>query len=144
MSVYHKPLKRKPSGGRRKPHRKHKKKCHIGRPPTMTTIGDTEKRKKIRTKGGGLKIRLYVATYANVLDPGTKQYKKVRILRVVENAANREFTRMQIITKGAIIETEIGLAKVTSRPGQDGVINAILIKRKEKKPAGKAEKATSS
>lgn len=133
MSVYHKPLKRKPSGGRRKPHRKHKKKCHIGRPPTMTTVGDVEKRKKIRTKGGGLKIRLYVAAYANVLDPETKQYKKVRILRVVENAANREFTRMQIITKGAIIETEIGLARVTSRPGQDGVVNAILIKKKEEK-----------
>ena len=32
-----------------------------------------------------------------------------------------------IITKGALIETELGKAIVTSRPGQDGVVNALLV-----------------
>jgi len=46
---------------------------------------------------------------------------------LIENKANKEFLRKRIITKGAIIETELGKAVVTSRPGQDGVINAKLI-----------------
>jgi len=133
MSVYHKPVKRKPSGGKKKAFRKHKKKCHIGRPPTNTEVGDEERRKKIRTKGGGLKIKLYRAAYANVLIKSKNEYKKVRIFRVLENRANREFKRRNIITKGAIIETEIGPAVVTSRPGQDGIINAVLIEEGEKK-----------
>ena len=131
MGVYHKPVKRKPTGGRKKPFSQ-KKKRHMGRFPTETKliIGEEEEvRKKIRTKGGGVKVRLYRAKWANVLDPETKQFKKVRILHVVENIANREFKRRGIITKGAIILTEIGEAKVTSRPGQDGVINAVLIKK---------------
>ena len=32
-----------------------------------------------------------------------------------------------MITKGAILETEDGKCKVVSRPGQSGVINAILV-----------------
>ena len=131
MGIYHKPIKRKPSGGKKRPHRKHKKKCHMGRPPTHTTIGPTDKRKKIRTKGGGRKIRLFEAAYANIFIAEEKTFKKAKILRVVENAANREFKRRGIITRGAVIETEIGLAKVLSRPGQDGVINAVLIKSEE-------------
>ncbi|MHA1616512.1 MAG: 30S ribosomal protein S8e [Candidatus Njordarchaeales archaeon] len=133
MGVYHKPVKRKPSGGLKRPFSQ-KKKRHIGRFPTETRIATEEEkeiRKKIRVKGGGTKVRLYRAKYANVLDPETKTFKKVRILSVVENRANREYKRRQIITRGAIIITEIGEARVTSRPGQDGVINAILIKKHE-------------
>jgi len=134
MSVYHKPVKRKPTGGRKRPFRQ-KKKRHIGRFPTDTKVAGEELtddvRKKIRVKGGGVKVRLYYAKWANILDPETKTFSKARILSVVENKANREFKRRQIITRGAIILTEIGEAMVTSRPGQDGVVNAILIKRKE-------------
>ena len=36
------------------------------------------------------------------------------------------------MTKGAEIETTLGVAKITSRPGSDGVINAVLIAGKEK------------
>ena len=105
MSVYHKPIKRKPSGGKKKPFRKHKKKCHIGRPPTNTEVGSKDKRKIIRTKGGGIKIRLYQAAYANVLIKSKNEYKKVRIFRVLENKANREFKRRNIITKGCLLYT---------------------------------------
>jgi small subunit ribosomal protein S8e len=50
-------------------------------------------------------------------------------LRVSKNPANKDYERRGVITKGAILETELGLAKVLSRPGQDGVINAVLIKQ---------------
>ncbi|MCR8433199.1 MAG: 30S ribosomal protein S8e [Crenarchaeota archaeon] len=133
MSVYHKPTKRKPSGGKKRPTMKHKKKCHIGRPPTYTEIAPYDERKVIRTKGGGVKVRLYKVAYANVLIKSQNTYKKAKVLRVVENKANREFKRRNIICKGAIIETEIGNAIVTSRPGQDGVINAILIEKGDEK-----------
>ena len=46
---------------------------------------------------------------------------------VVENPANRHFVRRNIMTKGTVIETEKGKARITSRPGQDGTINAVLI-----------------
>ena len=35
--------------------------------------------------------------------------------------------RRNTITKGAIVDTSAGLAKVVSRPGQTGTINAILV-----------------
>lgn len=131
MAVYHKPVKKKPSGGRRRQFRQ-KKKRHMGRFPTETRVAserDEEVRKKIRVKGGGVKVRLYYAKYANVYDPELGKYQKAKILSVVDNKANREFKRRQIITKGAIILTEMGEALVTSRPGQDGVINAILVRK---------------
>lgn len=78
--------------------------------------------------GGNTVVRLKEAAYANVYDPGSKTFKKVRILRVVENPANREYVRLGIISRGSVIETEIGLAKVTSRPSRDGVVNAVLIR----------------
>jgi len=134
MSVYHKPVKRKLTGGKKKRFCK-KKKRHIGRFPTETRLvseDQKELRKKIRVKGGGIKIRLYRARWANVYDPENKKFQKVKIIDVLENKANREYKRRSVITKGAIILTEIGEAKVTSRPGQCGVINAVLIKKSEK------------
>ncbi|HJJ40868.1 MAG TPA: 30S ribosomal protein S8e, partial [Methanocorpusculum sp.] len=32
-----------------------------------------------------------------------------------------------LMTKGAVISTDLGKARIVSRPGQDGVINAVLI-----------------
>jgi len=103
-----------------------KRKYELGRFPTFTRVGE-EKIVPIRTKGGGVKVRVYRTLYANVYDPKEGKCKKVKILRVVENPADRNLDRMGIITKGTIIETEIGRARVTSRPGQDGTVNAILI-----------------
>ena len=133
MVIYHKPVKKSPTGGTRRKFRQ-KKKRHYGRFPAETRVvekGQEEKRVKIRVRGGSYKVRLYRVEYANVLDPREGKYVKVRIVNVEENPANREFKRRQIITRGAIIRTEAGLAKVTSRPGQDGVVNAILLEGKE-------------
>lgn len=128
MGVYQGNDLRKPTGGRKRPHQKVKRKYWMGRYPTLTRLSNTEKRKKIRVRGGNYKIRLKRALYANVVDPSTNKAKKVRILRVLETPSNPHYTRMNVITKGTIIETELGKARVTSRPGQDGVINAVLIK----------------
>ena len=107
-----------------------KKKRELGSEPTHTKIGN-EKKKIIDAYGGNIKVRLYQANFANVLDPKTKKATKVKILDVVENPSNIDFVRRKIITKGAVIKTEIGLAKVTSRPSQDGVVNAVLIKEEK-------------
>lgn len=67
---------------------------------------------------------------ASLADPNTKKVFPSKILSVKENPANPHYVRRNIITKGAIIETEAGLARVTSRPGQDGIIQAVLLKEK--------------
>ncbi|XRP97694.1 30S ribosomal protein S8e [Methanocaldococcus sp. 16A] len=128
MSVWQGRSRRKPTGGLYRPARK-KRKFEMGREPIETHVAeDVIKVKKVRTRGGNLKVKVVRTGFANVLDPETNTCKKVKIIRVRENTANIHYVRRNVITKGAIIETEIGLAKVTSRPGQDGTVNAILIK----------------
>ena len=134
MSVYQGKDFRKITGGRRRPHRK-KRKYELGRFPTLTMLSDKEKIIVQRVRGGNVKVRVKRAAYANVTDPIEGTTKKVKILKIVKTPANREYARRGIITKGTIIETELGLAEVTSRPGQDGVINAILIKSPESESA---------
>lgn len=89
----------------------------------------TAKTKKVRTYGGSQKMAMLSADYANVLDQSTNTVKKAKIITVKENPANPHFVRMNVITKGAVIDTEAGLARVTSRPGQHGIVNAVLIKK---------------
>jgi small subunit ribosomal protein S8e len=125
MALWQGGSKKKLSGGRKRPHRE-KRKHEMGREQTETRIGE-RRAKRIRTRGGGQKIRLLEAQYANVIDPKSQEKKKVKVLSVVENTANPHFVRRNIITRGAIVETELGKARVTSRPGQDGNINAALI-----------------
>jgi len=126
MSVYQGNDLRKITGGRKRPHRKPRK-YELGSYPTETELSENDVREVERVFGGNTKIRLKYAAFANIYDPKSKKWSKARIIKVVEVPANREFARRGIIVKGAIIETELGRAKVVSRPGQDGVINAILI-----------------
>lgn len=117
---------KKPSGGKLKRLGK-KRKMQRGTEPTLTKIG----KKQIKFKGmrgGGIKLSLASAEVANVIDQATGKIQKAKILSVAENKANPHFVRRNIITKGAVITTEIGKARVTSRPGQDGSVNAVLIK----------------
>lgn len=83
----------------------------------------------IKTKGGGEKIAALAADTANVIANGKAQ--KAKIITVTANPADSQFVRRNIMTKGAVIQTELGKARVTSRPGQDGVINAVLIEEKK-------------
>jgi len=126
MSVWHGDLhKRKPTGGKRRPYRG-KRKFEQGSFPIETMLGEP-KRKVERGRGGNIKIKVLSEKYVCVTDIKTGKTEKAEILRVVKNPANVDYDRRGVITKGAIIETSLGLARVTSRPGQDGVINAILI-----------------
>ncbi|MEM0476302.1 MAG: 30S ribosomal protein S8e [Candidatus Aenigmatarchaeota archaeon] len=128
MAKYHEEIKgRTSTGAKFIPHYKVKKKCHLGGDEILVELSEKEIRIIKRTKGGNKKIKLRFVAYANVFDG--KNYKKVKILDVVENKAHPLYERRKIITKGAIIKTEIGLAKVTSRPSQHGVVNAILIQK---------------
>ncbi len=128
MGIYQWRDLKKPSGGKRNRYYKVKRKYAFGRYFTPAVLSDSEERTLVRVRGGNYKVRLRKVVYANVTDPETGKSKKVKILSVVETPANREFARRSIIVKGTIIETELGKAKVTSRPGQDGVINAILLR----------------
>jgi len=126
MGIWQGKSRRKPTGGKyRLVVKKHKK--EMGREPAETHITDDVKIKIVRVAGGNKKVKLLKTNYANVFDPTNNTCKKVSISSVVDNTANKHYIRRNIITKGAIIETEIGKAKVTSRPGQDGVVNAVLI-----------------
>ncbi len=119
---------RKITGGMKGRHVKVKRKYWMGRPPIETVLG-AERRALVRVRGGNYKVKLKFAEYANVVDPRNGQSRKVRILRVISNPSNRDYDRRGVITKGAIIETELGRARVTSRPGQDGVVNAVLLQQ---------------
>ncbi|MEX2702365.1 MAG: 30S ribosomal protein S8e [Candidatus Baldrarchaeia archaeon] len=128
MVIWHGRSRRLPTGARRKKFRK-KRKYEMGRDPAETILGP-DKRKIIRTRGGNTKVRLLSTEYANVVDPDSGTTKKVKIVDVLENPANIDYSRRGVITKGAVIKTEMGIARVTSRPGQNGVVNAILIREK--------------
>ena len=114
-----------PSGGRKKEHRG-KKLYERGNHATQTRVGE-KLTESMRTKGGNRKIHLITADIANLYDSKSKKYIKATIKIVTANPANRHFVRRNIITKGTVIETDKGKARVTNRPGQEGQINAILI-----------------
>ena len=132
MSVWHGNLhKKKPSGGRRRVSRK-KRRYERGGYPTQTTLGD-RKLKTIRRRGGNLKTRALSEKQGSISNPSTGRTDWEEIVRVVRNPANVNYDRRRVITKGTILETKLGLARVTSRPGQHGIINAVLISEETKK-----------
>ena len=112
--------------GRRIRYARGKRKFEIGRERHLTTIG-LSSIKKVRTRGKNKKSRAKTTNIAYVIDPKNNKTTKTEILTVVENEANIHYVRRNIINKGAIVETKLGKAKVTSRPGQTGIINAILL-----------------
>ena len=70
-------------------------------------------------------FRLSTAKFVNVL---TKEgMKKVTLRTVLETPDNRHYARQNILTRGAVVDTEIGKVKITNRVGQDGVVNGKLL-----------------
>lgn len=126
ITKWYLPSKRKITGGIRNRNSK-KKKYQRGRDFLPAHVGETKK-KTLRTRGGGEKNVVLSANVANVMVNGKGQ--KAKILSVVQNMADSQFVRRNIITKGAVIETDLGKARVTSRPGQVGVVNAVLVEKK--------------
>jgi len=116
---------RKVTGGRRRPAQM-KRRAEIGLAPADTHIGEN-RAKVLRVYGGNDKVRALRANLANVTNPKNGETKKVKIETVEKNTANPNYVRRNLLTKGAVIKTELGSARITSRPGQDGIINAILL-----------------
>jgi small subunit ribosomal protein S8e len=123
MTKWNMKSKRKKTSGLLKRGQK-KKKYQRGRDFLEATVGERKlKIKKVR--GSGIKRILLSVNIANVIVDGKAQ--KTKILAVVDNKADSHFIRRNVVTKGAIINTNLGKARVTSRPGQEGNVNAILI-----------------
>ncbi|MFA0822504.1 MAG: 30S ribosomal protein S8e [Methanomethylovorans sp.] len=116
--------RRKYTGAKIKANRS-KRKFELGREPADTRLDDV-KIKLVSTMGGNSKIRLLQCDVANVTDASGKT-QKTTIETVVGNEANEHYVRRNILTKGSVIRTPIGNARITSRPGQDGVVNAVLL-----------------
>ncbi len=113
------------TGGRRHPLRI-RRKYEIDRYPKEAWIEAQETvTRKVRGKNN--KTALKTIDFVNLAIPGSK-VKKTKILKVLENPTNNDYKRRGIITKGAVLEIQEGKCKVVSRPGQSGVVNAIIIK----------------
>ena len=128
MALWQGKSQRKKSGGRRIYARK-KRSREIGTEKQYTIIGEP-RLKHYNVRGSNFKVKILFTNEVNIMDRRSKKTVRSKILSVLENPANPNYVRRNIITKGAIIDTDIGTARVTSRPGQHGMINAILIKPK--------------
>ena len=125
MALWQGKPNKKSTGGRLVPS-KGKRKFEIGREKQYTKLGK-QSLKQYRTCGGNVKVGMLAAEFANVVDKKTNTVKKVKITNVKTNPADPNYVQRNIINKGATIETELGTAIVTSRPGQYGAVNAVLI-----------------
>ena len=114
---------RRRTGGRRRPKR-NKKKHELGRGSTETTVGEPRYR-TVNARGNNEKVRALATNKATIAIEG--EVVAAEIETVVENPANPNYARRNIITKGAIIDTSEGRARVTSRPGQTGQVDAVLV-----------------
>lgn len=118
-------LGRKKTGGRYIKRRK-KKKYNLPGQKRTVKLSKEEKRKTKRTRGGGKKTFLLRGKQINLVDKN-KKIKKVEIKNVLETPSNRFLARRNVLTKGTIVETELGKVKITNRPTQEGMINGVLI-----------------
>ncbi|MEM0465472.1 MAG: 30S ribosomal protein S8e [Candidatus Pacearchaeota archaeon] len=123
-------LGRKSSGGKYKFFSKKKKYEKPGIPRIVKLR--KEKKKTLRCLGGNKKTVLLSTEFANVYDPESKKTKKVKIKNVLETPSNRFLARQNILVKSAIIETELGKAKITNRPSQEAHVQAVLLKSDKK------------
>ncbi|MFC1686173.1 30S ribosomal protein S8e [Nanoarchaeota archaeon] len=116
-------MARKITGGRYIPLRK-KKLTEVPGKPRLTTLAK-DKHKLLKTRGGKSKMVLLTSESVIVMDPKTKKMKKAKITEIVRSPANRYFKTQMV--KGTIIKTDLGKARITSRPGQEGSISAVLV-----------------
>jgi small subunit ribosomal protein S8e len=108
-----------------------KRKMDRGSEFIETKMADKSRVKLNRARGGNVKLNLLSASEVNVADPKSRKIRKLKIITVEKNAANPHYVRMNVITKGAIVKTEAGHVRITSRPGQDGVVNGVLVEEKK-------------
>jgi len=126
MLVKSKVSGRSVSGGRIKTRRK-KKLFEVSNRPSFPRVGEFVLKRE-RSRNGVVKLRVSQSDKVNVYDSSSKKYVVSKVLGFDDNPANRNYVRRGVFTKGAVINTELGKAVVTNRPGQEGCINAVLVK----------------
>lgn len=119
-------LKRKKTGGKR--HKSRGRRAYEKDGYPLEPVVGEPRRKIFRVRGGNIRVGILSDQFANVVVSGGKVVRS-KIIRVKESSASREYQRRGVITKGSIIVTEIGEARVTSKPSDDGVINAVIIQK---------------
>jgi small subunit ribosomal protein S8e len=118
-------MARKASGGK---YKREKKKKLAGRQNQARIVKLGERKKKlIRGRGGTMKLVALAENSVNVNIDG--KTRKTTIKNVLETPSNIFLARQNILVKGAIIETELGKAKITNRPSQEGNVQAIILKQ---------------
>ncbi|MEW5936619.1 MAG: 30S ribosomal protein S8e [Candidatus Thermoplasmatota archaeon] len=125
MALWQGRSRRKVTGGRYRQWR-NKRKFEIGTEQQHAVVGE-QYVKRYRIRGGNQKLRAMRVGTVNARDPKTGKVEKTAIATVKSNPANPNYVQRNIVTKGAVIQTELGLVRVTSRPGQDGVLNGVLV-----------------
>ena len=125
MAQWHGISRRKPSGGR-KVRARGKRSTEISTEKQLALIGESKK-KIYRRTGGNTLVRVLAADKVSINDPKTGKTTLGTIENVIENESDPNYVRRNVLVKGAIIETNEGRVKITSRPGKDGVINGVLI-----------------
>ena len=113
------------TGGRRHPLRT-RRKYEIDRYPNEPVNGSQVTITR-RVRGNNRKTALKTIDFVN-LATGDAKVKKTKILKVLDNSTNNDYKRRGIITKGAILEIQEGKCRIVSRPGQNGIVNAVLLK----------------
>jgi|APHM01.1.fsa_nt_gi ribosomal protein S8.e len=123
MAIWHKQSGRKKTGGKTRRNRKSRK-FDLGSEFSEPEKGE-KKVEKRRTRGGNEKNVVKKANEINLAVDG--EVKRADIESVEDNPANPNFVRRSLLTKGTIIQTSEGKARITSRPGQEGLINGELV-----------------
>ena len=113
------------TGGRRKPLRI-RRKYETDRYPNEA-INGAQVTVTRRVRGNNSKVALKSIDFVNLATENSKVVKS-KIIKVLDNSTNNDYKRRGIISKGAILETEEGKCKIVSKPGQNGIANAILLK----------------
>ncbi len=128
MAKWHGISRRKPTGGRlKRPNRyRGKRKTEVASEEQLAYVGEADARKNYRKRAGLQTVRLLAVNQVNV---NTKDGETVRatVKNVVGNDADPNYVRRNIVTKGAVLETDKGLVRVTSRPGMHGVVSGVLV-----------------
>ena len=117
-------LGRKITGGKYLKRRKKKKYEKLGQ-EKIVKLGKQEKRKIVKTKGGNKKVFLLSGKRVNIQQKNKTKIAEIK--NVLETPSNKFLARQNIITKGAIVETEAGKARVTNRPTQEGTVQGVLV-----------------
>ena len=118
--------RRKSSGGRYRPLR-NKRKSEISREVLPALVGEEPVRVGYHARGGAIKFGHLRVSVISVTDPAKHTSTTAKIQNVLENPANPNYVQRNIVTRGAIVQTDKGRVKVTSRPGQSGALAGVLV-----------------